>query len=91
MNTMTNSTEQIKVDNENWWICICGNEPHTDGFYTCDANGYIMSPAEDGGWDQKHYICMGCNRIIDADTAFVTAKANKLAQRHNELYDWDRY
>jgi hypothetical protein len=70
---MIASKEFIKheADNDEAWICLCGNQPHYDGFFPCDKNGNEMVPAE--GW-QDLYVCTRCGRIIDQNTLEVIGK-----------------
>lgn len=49
-------------DNKEAWLCICGNDTSSDGFFPCDTNGNEMVPAE--GWDDL-YVCGRCGRIIN--------------------------
>ena len=55
---------------ENWTICICGNQPHQDGFYCCDADGTsrkdCFGPTPE--WDHVHVACVRCRRIINSAT-----------------------
>jgi hypothetical protein len=44
------------------WVCECGNESHTDGFYPCDENGRICSPEAESDWDGT-YTCDRCSRL----------------------------
>ncbi|MEV4212621.1 hypothetical protein [Micromonospora sp. NPDC049662] len=46
------------------WICVCGNDPSTDGFETCAPDGREVSPYADGPWDGLHYLCARCGRIL---------------------------
>ena len=34
----------LENGNDDMWICVFGNRPHTDGFYTCDARGDEVEP-----------------------------------------------
>ena len=40
-----------------WFVCICGNQPNYDGFYSCLTDGTIVSPTLDGEWNGETYIC----------------------------------
>lgn len=83
-------TETIKVENGDWWICPCGNHPGSDGYYTCDENGYIVSPQLDGPWNEVSWICGKCCRILNSETLEVVGVAGeevafanvKLAEEH---------
>lgn len=46
---------------EDWWVCVCGNDPHGAGLYACDAEGNAMEPLVGSGWD-GHYYCSSCGR-----------------------------
>ena len=50
------------------WICLCGNQPSSDGFFPCDKQGNEMEPAD--GWDGL-YVCLRCGRIIEQDSLRV--------------------
>lgn len=59
------------------WVCICGNMPSENGFYSCDASGALADGAMDesaNGWDGKHYLCNQCKRVIDGDTLQIVAQ-----------------
>lgn len=67
--------EQIKhePDNQEAWICICGNRPNAAGFYPCDKQGKEIEP--DKSWTEPLYICHRCGRIIHQDTLKVVGTA----------------
>lgn len=44
------------------WVCECGNESYTGGFYPCDPNGRIVEPSMDGEWGGL-YVCDRCDRL----------------------------
>ena len=69
---MTAAVEHIKREpqDRDAWVCLCGNEPHMDGFYPCDKNGDEMSPEIGSDWDGL-YVCFRCVRIINSDTLEV--------------------
>lgn len=52
------------------WVCVCGNEPHLDGFFPYH-DGAQVEPDADGPWDGVHYVCAACFRIIDQTTGRV--------------------
>jgi hypothetical protein len=54
--------------NKDAWICLCGNQPRSDGFYPCDKEGNEMEPAD--GWDSL-YVCLRCGRIIEQNSLRV--------------------
>lgn len=67
---MTNTKEKINGSQE-WFECLCGNTAEQDGFFSCDINGSLVSPDLDGEWDEIHYICSQCERVINGDTLEV--------------------
>ena len=56
------TTELINATQEDWWVCVCNNDPFGDGFATCDANGVNLEPTIGSGWD-GHYRCDECGRV----------------------------
>jgi hypothetical protein len=46
------------------WICLCGNVPCDDGFYTCDAKGNEVEPTA-MDWTIGLYVCAACGRMIE--------------------------
>ena len=77
---MPNSTTKEVIShekgNDEAWICICGNEPSSDGFYPCDTNGNEMEPSIGSKWDGL-YVCLKCGRIIRQDTLEVVGRNPK--------------
>lgn len=57
-------------NNEEAWICICGNRPADDGFFPCDKNGNEMEPLIGSDWKDL-YVCANCGRIINQYTLEV--------------------
>lgn len=55
------------------WICICGNRPVDDGFFTCDEKGNEVEPDEN--WTTDSYVCNCCGRIIHFQTLEVVGQA----------------
>jgi hypothetical protein len=55
------------------WICICGNTPDSDGFYTCDEAGDEIEPTADSDWNGL-YVCANCGRIIDQETLEIVGQ-----------------
>ncbi len=51
------------------WHCVCGNQPHTDGFQPCLKSGRLVEPSIAGWMDGELYRCMRCDRIIEWDSA----------------------
>ena len=44
------------------WICLCGNMPCYNGFYSCDEDGDLIEPGNE--WEYL-YRCETCGRVID--------------------------
>ena len=59
------------------WVCPCGNEPHMDGFYPYQ-DGTEVEPDVDGPWDEIHYFCGSCNRIIDQRTGRIVGQQDTI-------------
>jgi hypothetical protein len=55
------------------WICICGNRPASDGFYTCDKDGNEVDPTPKD-WKTNWYVCARCGRMIDLNTLEVVGR-----------------
>lgn len=57
----------LEDNDKDVWICVCGNTPPNDGFYTCDKKGNQVEPTKDSPWDGVLYACgsEGCGWIID--------------------------
>lgn len=66
-------SERIKAPAEDWWVCVCGNEPHTGGFYPYHE-GREVEPIAGGPWDGVHYVCADCCRVINQETLEVVAR-----------------
>jgi hypothetical protein len=62
--------ERIHAPADDWWECVCGNAPDTDGFYPCLPDGRTVEP-EEGVWVQPLYVCARCYRIIEQPTGLV--------------------
>jgi len=58
--------------NDEAWICLCGNQPNSDGFYPCDTNGHEVEPAGPA-WTNL-YVCARCGRIIQHDTLEIVGR-----------------
>ena len=56
--------EYIKRDAEDqdWLICVCGNTPEPDGFFSCDAVGNFVEPTPE---NYRYLCCSSCNRIFE--------------------------
>jgi hypothetical protein len=64
------AVEKITSSKYGGWICLCGNEADSDGFYPCDEQGNeVEGTPED--WDGVRYVCARCGRIIDQNTLAV--------------------
>ena len=62
--------------------CLCGNEPHIEGFYPCLPTGEVIEP--DNSWEHTLYYCERCHRIIDLTTGVVTGQADDDTVSTNE-------
>ncbi|MEJ3743176.1 hypothetical protein WEI85_07805 [Actinomycetes bacterium KLBMP 9797] len=58
---------------EGWWVCLCGNEPHFDGFTPSDQHGNPIDPGSPA-WDQQTNVCRSCGRILNQDTGLVIGR-----------------
>jgi len=65
-----------EAGNKEAWVCVCGNTPVSDGFYTCDSNGNELEPMLNSDW-MNLYLCARCGRIIDMDTLDVVGRKPK--------------
>lgn len=70
---MIGTKEHIKHEegNDEAWVCICGNQPHEDGFYPCDKEGNEMEPVSP--WENL-YVCARCGRVINQDSLEVVGQ-----------------
>ena len=59
--------------NDEAWICICGNMPISDGFFTCDEAGDEMEATVGSSWNSL-YVCAHCGRIIHQKTLEVVGQ-----------------
>lgn len=66
-------TERIAIDGDDW-RCLCGNTPHTDGFYPCDSAGNRVEPVPEA-WGGLLYVCERCDRIVNQETREVVGHA----------------
>ena len=57
----------LKETTSDWFVCDCGNNPHSDGFETCLKDGKIVEPTPKD-WDGVHYICIRCETVYNSDT-----------------------
>ena len=59
--------------NDEAWVCICGNTPSGDGFFPCNEKGDEVEPTEKD-WTTNWYVCFKCGRMIDQDTLEVVGR-----------------
>jgi Zn-finger protein len=76
-------TITFEADDQDAWICFCGNTPRSAGFYPCDLNGNIVEPTEKD-WKTDLYVCDDCGRIIDYKTLKVVGRNLEIASRHEK-------
>jgi hypothetical protein len=76
---------------QNWFICPCGNEPHKDGFYSCNADGAITVPLVGGDWEGDLYVCGLCSNIISSNTLEIVGKCSDQIKLDNDRFDWSKY
>jgi len=69
--------EHITEETEGCWVCRCGNTPEHDGFHTSSSEGLAQSPYIEGPWDDIHWLCGRCFRIIDGNTLEVKGVASE--------------
>jgi hypothetical protein len=62
------------------WICICGNQPTLQGFYSCNKEGVPVEPDE--RWTTNWYVCDRCGRIIDQATLAVVGRNKEISDRY---------
>lgn len=51
-----------------WYECVCGNDPESEGFQPCDVLGNPIDLSSDSAmatWDQAMMICMRCGLVMD--------------------------
>ena len=49
------------MDEHDWLVCECGNEPHLSGFSPCLTDGTYNDYEPE--WDE-HYLCDECGHIF---------------------------
>ena len=92
MLSMSNKTYNEWIGGtSDWFQCLCGNEPHSDGFYSCLGDGTVVSPTKDGEWDEETYLCIRCQRIIHGESLLVVGVCSEQVAQKNENFDWDKY
>lgn len=75
----------------NWFECLCGNEPDTDGFFPCKVDGTIVTPELNGEWNGELYVCARCNRIIDGQSLKVEGVCSEQVAHANTNFDWSTF
>ncbi len=56
--------EAMAVTEIDWYECVCGNSPHDEGLFPCDADGHQFGASPED-WPML-YGCASCGRIADA-------------------------
>lgn len=72
---MTQEIVPLEAGERDAWVCLCGNEPDSDGFYPCDETGTEMETV--AGW-RGLYVCGRCGRIIQQDSLKVIGRKVRL-------------
>jgi hypothetical protein len=54
--TRTKEFIRHELQDDDAWVCICGNVPSGDGFFPCNKDGNEIEPTEESGWDGL-YVC----------------------------------
>jgi len=83
--------DYIIEEETDWWVCKCGNKPDCDGFYTCNEIGEIVPPSISEGWDEKHYVCHKCWRIINSNTLEIVGYCSLDVLNKNNEFRWGTY
>lgn len=73
------------VGDSEWVTCICGNQPHTAGFYPCNEQGLIVEPTPEE-WTTNNYVCSDCGLIFDNGTLAVLGFADNNTKRRNDAH-----
>ena len=71
------------------WQCRCEHDHEGDGFAPCNESGEIVPPELGPRWDGHTYVCLGCWRMIDADTLEVVGWASHDAIHRNLDCSWE--
>ena len=58
---------------EDAWVCVCGNNPASAGFYPCDDEGNEIEPLVGSDW-KNLYVCAECGRIINLGTLEIVGQ-----------------
>lgn len=62
-------------DDPDAWICICGNDTFSSGFFPInDENEEVEPTPED--WTTNQYCCAECGRVIDQATLAVVRQVD---------------
>ena len=77
---MKNDHITHEAGNREAWICVCGNTPCDDGFYTCDSLGNEVEP--DHHWTTELYVCHQCGRMIHFETLKIMGRNDEIAQAY---------
>ena len=56
---MTREFIAHEARNDEAWICLCGNQPGSDGFYPCKAQGEELEPILGAGTKCAEVLCGG--------------------------------
>ena len=75
----------IRETDPDCWICVCGNEPGSDGFYPCNSEGEEVEPTPQD-WPTNCYVCAYCGRIINQNTLEIVGArfSNTLTEEEKE-------
>lgn len=50
-------------------LCMCGNQPHTDGFEAATRTAVFVDGPTDA-WDGHLFACLSCGRLFDQQRAY---------------------
>jgi hypothetical protein len=64
------TTEMVTRHSEDHVECICGNQPHLDGFFVSDTDGTIreLGFGPEAEWDGETMSCWTCGRTFSLMT-----------------------
>lgn len=74
-------TITFEAEDQDAWICLCGNTPTGAGFYPCDFSGDIVEPTE-RNWTSDLYVCDDCGRMINYKTLEVVGRNLDIASQY---------
>lgn len=77
------------VGEDDWIYCLCGNNPAFDGFAPCLRDGTVVEPTVEGPWEERLYLCLKCNRIVDQVTLDVVAQLSDFTIAYRAADDCD--